>query len=248
MEEEQHTGLGVSGGGWAGFQSMVYDPKLAAGRGVAYSAAAQAGDVSVCCCCCSSSISVASGWLISIRVHPFKCRKRWVPWMTLCPCTTIQRGRRLLLPAPARLWTSATRASSFCSEWAGRARGWAEMSTVSNLALTGAAHGDPVGHCKVRGQLLVPPFHAMTPSHSVVAGWCLCTPPAGMVEPVAAGVDAGVRLGLGKQAQDDHYTAAENITRKKLEVEVQADETSERKERREVRAPPWDSWLLLSAC
>lgn len=69
-----------------------------------------------------------------------------------------------------------------------------------------------------------------------------------MVEPVAAGVDAGVRLGLGKQAQDDHYTAAENITRKKLEVEVQADETSERKERREVRAPPWDSWLLLSAC
>lgn len=39
---------------------------------------------------------------------------------------------------------------------------------------------------------------------------------------------------MGKQAEDDHYTAAENISRKKLEVEIQADETSERKERREV--------------
>lgn len=51
---------------------------------------------------------------------------------------------------------------------------------------------------------------------------------------MSAGVDAGVRLGLGKQAEDDHYTAAENISRKRLEVELQADETSERKERREV--------------
>lgn len=55
-----------------------------------------------------------------------------------------------------------------------------------------------------------------------------------MTEPISAGVEAGVRLGLGKQAQDDHYTAAENITRKKLEVEIQAEETADRKERREV--------------
>jgi hypothetical protein len=57
---------------------------------------------------------------------------------------------------------------------------------------------------------------------------------AGMTEPISAGVEAGVRLGLGKQAQDNHYTAAENITRKKLEVEIQAEETADRKERREV--------------
>lgn len=43
--EEQHAGLG-GGGGWAGFQSLVYDPKLSAGRGVQFSAAAAAGDVS----------------------------------------------------------------------------------------------------------------------------------------------------------------------------------------------------------
>lgn len=44
-EEEQHAGLG-GGGGWAGFHTLVYDPKLQAGRGLEYSAAAQAGDVS----------------------------------------------------------------------------------------------------------------------------------------------------------------------------------------------------------
>lgn len=55
-----------------------------------------------------------------------------------------------------------------------------------------------------------------------------------MTEPVNAGVEAGVRLGLGKQAQDDHYTAAENISRRKLEVEIQAEEAPERRERREV--------------
>jgi hypothetical protein len=44
-----------------------------------------------------------------------------------------------------------------------------------------------------------------------------------------------VRLGLGKQAQDDVYTAAEGITRRKLEVEIQAEEDPERRQRREVR-------------
>jgi len=44
--DEEHRGLGMVGG-WAGFQTLVYDPKLDAGRrGVAYSAAAQGGDVS----------------------------------------------------------------------------------------------------------------------------------------------------------------------------------------------------------
>lgn len=43
--EEDHRGLGV-GGGWAGVQSLVYDPMLSAGRGVEFSVAAQAGDVS----------------------------------------------------------------------------------------------------------------------------------------------------------------------------------------------------------
>lgn len=69
-----------------------------------------------------------------------------------------------------------------------------------------------------------------------------------MTEPISAGVDAGVRLGLGKQAEDDHYTAAENIVRKKLEVEIQADETSERKERREVgnTGGTWYCCVVLS--
>jgi hypothetical protein len=65
---------------------------------------------------------------------------------------------------------------------------------------------------------------------------CCCCRCSGIVEPVSAGVDAGVRLGLGKQAQDDAFTAAEGISRKKLEVEIQADEDPERRQRREVRA------------
>lgn len=56
----------------------------------------------------------------------------------------------------------------------------------------------------------------------------------GIVEPVKAGVDTSVRLGLGKQEEDDEFTNPENITRKKLESEVQANETEERKQRREV--------------
>lgn len=63
-EEEQHRGLGTLGGGWGGFQTLVYDPKLSAGRGTAYSASA-AQDVSFavviwpfrCCCCCSGAES-----------------------------------------------------------------------------------------------------------------------------------------------------------------------------------------------
>lgn len=61
--EEEHRGLG-GGGGWAGFHTLVYDPKLAAGRGVEFSAAAQAGDVSpaaVQACCCGCCPVVADG-------------------------------------------------------------------------------------------------------------------------------------------------------------------------------------------
>jgi hypothetical protein len=47
-------------------------------------------------------------------------------------------------------------------------------------------------------------------------------------------VDEGTRLGLGKQEQDNVYTNPENVQRKRLETEIQADENEERKERREV--------------
>jgi len=57
----------------------------------------------------------------------------------------------------------------------------------------------------------------------------------GILEPVSTGVDGGARLGLGKQAQDDHFTNPELITRKLLESEVQANEDADRRVRREVR-------------
>ena len=49
------------------------------------------------------------------------------------------------------------------------------------------------------------------------------------------GNEAGLRLGLGKQEQEDFYMAAENVTRKRLETEVQADENTDRTQRREVK-------------
>jgi hypothetical protein len=60
---------------------------------------------------------------------------------------------------------------------------------------------------------------------------------AGIREPVRGGVEAGLRLGVGKAEEDGFYTAAENIVRKRLEVEVQAEEDGARMRRREVRAP-----------
>jgi hypothetical protein len=56
----------------------------------------------------------------------------------------------------------------------------------------------------------------------------------GIVEPVRAGMEAGLRLGLGKAEQDTFYVSAENVTRKRLETEVQADEDYERTLKREV--------------
>lgn len=53
----------------------------------------------------------------------------------------------------------------------------------------------------------------------------------GIVEPIKAGV-RDAKLGVGKQEQDDFYTAEENIHRKKLDVEVE--ETEELAKKREV--------------
>lgn len=52
----------------------------------------------------------------------------------------------------------------------------------------------------------------------------------------------GLRLGLGKAEEDKRYTAAENVVRRRLEVEVQADENAERTQRREVRL-----WTLVTS-
>lgn len=51
------------------------------------------------------------------------------------------------------------------------------------------------------------------------------------------GVEAGLRLGVGKAEQESFYTAADNVVRKKLEVELQADENQERRDKREVQLP-----------
>ena len=57
-----------------------------------------------------------------------------------------------------------------------------------------------------------------------------------MVEPIRGGVEAGMRLGVGKQEQENFYMAAENVTRKRMETEVQGDEDQDRTQRREVRS------------
>ena len=50
-------------------------------------------------------------------------------------------------------------------------------------------------------------------------------------------------MGLGKQQQDDFYTAADNVQRRQLEVELQVEEGSERRTKREVGTP-----LAAGAC
>ena len=57
---------------------------------------------------------------------------------------------------------------------------------------------------------------------------------AGVVEPVKGGVEAGLRLGVGKAEEDEHYTAAENVVRKRLDIEVAAEENADQALRREV--------------
>ncbi|GIL47887.1 hypothetical protein Vafri_4521 [Volvox africanus] len=58
----------------------------------------------------------------------------------------------------------------------------------------------------------------------------------GIVEPVKAGVDAGVRLGLGKQEEDDTHTTDATAARRRLEIEVAAQEDEEAARRREAVA------------
>ena len=60
-------------------------------------------------------------------------------------------------------------------------------------------------------------------------------PLSGITEPIATGVDAGLRLGVGKAEQDAFYVAAENVTRRKLESEVQAAEDADAAARREQK-------------
>eukprot|EP00850_Spirogloea_muscicola_P020043 SM000206S06252 [mRNA] locus=s206:27153:29615:- [translate_table: standard] len=55
----------------------------------------------------------------------------------------------------------------------------------------------------------------------------------GIVEPIRAG-QRDAKLGVGKQEQDDFYTAEENVQRRRLDVEVE--ETEELARKREVDA------------
>ena len=50
------------------------------------------------------------------------------------------------------------------------------------------------------------------------------------------GAEAGLRLGVGKAEQESFFICADNVTRKRLEAEVQAEEDYERTLRREVHA------------
>mmetsp|Transcript_5581 Transcript_5581/g.15031 ORF Transcript_5581/g.15031 Transcript_5581/m.15031 type:complete len:360 (+) Transcript_5581:52-1131(+) len=58
----------------------------------------------------------------------------------------------------------------------------------------------------------------------------------GIVEPVRAGIDAGIRLGVGKQEEDNYFTNAELIERRKMECEIQANEDEDRRRKREAQA------------
>ncbi|KAF3454744.1 hypothetical protein FNV43_RR05192 [Rhamnella rubrinervis] len=55
----------------------------------------------------------------------------------------------------------------------------------------------------------------------------------GITEPIKSGI-RDPKLGIGKQEEDDYFTAEENIQRKKLDVEVE--ETEEHAKKREVLA------------
>ncbi|KAK9920085.1 hypothetical protein M0R45_028647 [Rubus argutus] len=55
----------------------------------------------------------------------------------------------------------------------------------------------------------------------------------GIVEPIKSGI-RDPKLGVGKQEEDDYFTAEENIQRRKLDVEM--DETEEHAKKREVLA------------
>lgn len=54
---------------------------------------------------------------------------------------------------------------------------------------------------------------------------------AGIIEPIKSGL-RDPKLGIGKQEEDDYFTAEENIQRKKLDIEME--ETEEVARKREV--------------
>ena len=56
---------------------------------------------------------------------------------------------------------------------------------------------------------------------------------SGITEPIKSGI-RDRRLGLGKQEEDDYFTAEENIQRRKLDIEIE--ETEEIAKKREVCA------------
>lgn len=53
----------------------------------------------------------------------------------------------------------------------------------------------------------------------------------GIIEPIKSGI-RDPKLGIGKQEEDDFFTAEENIQRKKLDIELE--ETEENVKKREV--------------
>ena len=55
--------------------------------------------------------------------------------------------------------------------------------------------------------------------------------PVGIIEPIKSGM-RDPKLGIGKQEEDDYFTAEENIQRRKLDIEVE--ETEEVARKREV--------------
>lgn len=54
---------------------------------------------------------------------------------------------------------------------------------------------------------------------------------SGIIEPIRSGI-RDAKLGIGKQEEDDFFTAEENIQRRKLEIELE--ETEEHVKKREV--------------
>lgn len=53
---------------------------------------------------------------------------------------------------------------------------------------------------------------------------------SGIVEPIKSGI-RNPKLGIGKQEEDDFFTAEENIQRKKLEIELEENEEYAKNER-----------------
>ncbi|KAJ8447139.1 hypothetical protein Cgig2_022868 [Carnegiea gigantea] len=78
----------------------------------------------------------------------------------------------------------------------------------------------------------------MNHTPSLFISWCIKTlnylqAKVGIIEPIKSGI-RDPKLGIGKQEEDDYFTAEENIQRRKLDIEVE--ETEEVVRKREVMA------------